>query len=112
MELQQGQSVSLLSMHQDQVTAPANGFEVIAGCNFCTNYITRYKNQVLTIQTHPEFSAEFFLALLKATKQKYSNSSMQKTLKTSGDAVDKDKLNKLIKKFIEGIFDSQYEITS
>ncbi|GAB2648089.1 type 1 glutamine amidotransferase [Vibrio panuliri] len=63
-ELKAGQRMNLIAIHQDQVVKPGKGFEVLAGSEFCPIYITRYKNQVLTVQAHPEFSGVFFNALL------------------------------------------------
>ena len=77
-ELNAGQSMKLISIHQDQVVKPGNQFEVIAGNQFCPNYITRYKNQVLTVQGHPEFSGPFFNALLEQRTDQFNEEQRHK----------------------------------
>ncbi|WP_024606951.1 type 1 glutamine amidotransferase [Pseudoalteromonas sp. TAB23] len=107
--LQQGQKLSLFSMHQDQVIKPPKEFKVIAGSDFCVNYITCYQDQILTIQGHPEFSTQFFLALIHETKQNYCDLTIQKALKSSKKSVDSKILNTLIGKFIKEGSDHEYE---
>lgn len=66
-----GEEVSIFSMHQDQVIKLADGFEIIAGNDFCPNYMTCLDNQVLTVQGHPEFERSFFQDLLNERKNKF-----------------------------------------
>lgn len=100
--LKQGQKVSLFSMHQDQVVKPASGFDVIAGNDFCPNYITSYQEQVFTIQAHPEFSAQFFQALLFERKEKFDDLAMSQAINSSKNTVDNIRVNMLISQFIKG----------
>ncbi|WP_260259295.1 type 1 glutamine amidotransferase [Vibrio intestinalis] len=60
-----GDGLNILSIHQDQVIALAPNFESVAGSDFCPHFVTRYKNTVLTIQGHPEFTPAFLLNLIK-----------------------------------------------
>lgn len=57
---------SMVAWHQDQVTAPPKMADVIGTSDFCENAILAYGDQALTIQPHPEFTAEFMGALLDA----------------------------------------------
>ncbi|GGP68531.1 type 1 glutamine amidotransferase [Shewanella saliphila] len=109
LELRQGEKLSLFAMHQDQVIRPAKAFEIIAGNHFCPNYMTRFQNQVLTMQGHPEFNAQFFLALLQETRQKYNEHTMSNAIATSKISVDNMMFNKLVSQFITNISDTKYE---
>ncbi|MGI2110349.1 type 1 glutamine amidotransferase [Shewanella frigidimarina] len=102
MELCQGQKLSLFSMHQDQVIKLAKDFAVIAGNDFCLNYITRYREQVFTVQGHPEFSAQFFLAFLQEIKEKFSDLAINTAITSSTNTVDSKEFNLLIGQFING----------
>ena len=64
-----GESLSLLAVHQDQVTEPAPGFERLATSAHCPWYASR-RGQTLTIQGHPEFDREFFSALMQRVREK------------------------------------------
>ncbi|MDV7105771.1 type 1 glutamine amidotransferase [Vibrio sp. TH_r3] len=77
-ELNAGQNMKLISIHQDQVVKPANKFAVMAGNQFCPNYITRYKDQVLTVQGHPEFNGPFFNALLEQRTDQFNEEQRHK----------------------------------
>ena len=46
----------ILVSHQDQVTVPAEGSEVLAGSAFCPNAVCQLGRHILTFQGHPEFS--------------------------------------------------------
>lgn len=71
-QLHAGETISILAIHQDQVVRPAKCFDIIAGNDFCPNYLTRYKKQVLTVQGHPEFNFLFFSALINASENSFS----------------------------------------
>jgi len=61
--VQAGQSLHLLSFHQDQVDKLPTGFDILAGSEFTPYFVTKYKNQILTTQGHPEMSAKYIEAL-------------------------------------------------
>jgi len=67
---QDSESLVLLSFHQDQVTSLPQGFEVLASSEFCPYYVSRYQQQVLTTQGHPEMSAEYILAIVDLFEEK------------------------------------------
>ncbi|WP_438465979.1 type 1 glutamine amidotransferase [Marinomonas sp. PE14-40] len=64
------ESLVLLSFHQDQVDTMPSGFEVLAASEFCPFYVTRYQQQVLTTQGHPEMSAAYILAIVNLFEEK------------------------------------------
>ena len=77
-ELKAGQTMQLIAIHQDQVIKPGKGFEVLASNEFCPYYLTRYQDQILTVQGHPEFSGDFFNALLMLRADKFKPDEIQK----------------------------------
>ncbi len=60
------QPTELMAFHQDQVTALPEEAEVIGSTDFCQFAMLAYGNKALTVQPHPEFTAEFMVNLLKA----------------------------------------------
>ncbi len=57
--------VSVMAFHQDQVVKPPKDAKVIGSTPFCENAVLVYGNKALSIQPHPEFSDDFFAALLE-----------------------------------------------
>ena len=70
-------SLTLLSFHQDQVVSLAQGFDTLAGSEFCPYYVTGFKNQVLTTQGHPEMSADYILAIVTLFEEKIGKKAAQ-----------------------------------
>ncbi|MFX0540643.1 type 1 glutamine amidotransferase [Roseovarius sp. S4756] len=54
-----GQPMALNAWHQDQVTRLPEGATVIGQNEFCDNAALVYDNRILTVQPHPEHTAEF-----------------------------------------------------
>lgn len=98
--IKRGQNLSLIAIHQDQVVIPAPCFEVVAGSDFCPNYVTRYKDQVLTVQGHPEFNFPFFSALVKERQENFSKEEMESVLKRGPTHQDGDDFNRLTRCFL------------
>lgn len=63
-----GSSDQIMAWHQDQVTELPEGAEVIGSNNFCEYAMLAYGDKALTIQPHPEFTAEFMADLLEARR--------------------------------------------
>ena len=58
--------IAVSASHQDQVVEPPPGATVLAGSDFCPFGALRYGDQhALSIQLHPEFSADFSRALIE-----------------------------------------------
>lgn len=53
-----GQTISMNAWHQDQVVEVPEGAQVIGSNEFCANAALVYGDNILTIQPHPEFTAE------------------------------------------------------
>lgn len=60
-----GNTMTLLAMHQDQVTETPPEAEVVLSNDFCANAGLAYKGNALSFQPHPEFTPKFYRALLE-----------------------------------------------
>ncbi len=60
-----GQPMSLNAWHQDQVTQLPPGATVIGQNEFCDNAALLYGDRILTMQPHPEHTAEFVGRLIE-----------------------------------------------
>lgn len=56
----------IIAWHQDQVTQRPEMATVVGASDFCENAILVYGDQALTIQPHPEFTADFMGDLLES----------------------------------------------
>ncbi|WP_255012482.1 type 1 glutamine amidotransferase [Roseovarius sp. M141] len=61
-----GQPMALNAWHQDQVTQLPQGATVIGRNEFCDNAALLYGDRILTIQPHPEHTAEFVGRLIES----------------------------------------------
>lgn len=64
----QGEDQTIIAWHQDQVVERPVGAKVIGSSEFCENAILAYGDIALTIQPHPEFTADFMAGLLEARR--------------------------------------------
>ncbi|MFA7553993.1 MAG: GMP synthase [Spongiibacteraceae bacterium] len=71
------QDFNLLVSHQDQVTIPAKGAEVLATSDFCSYAICQIGNHILSFQGHPEFNVDYSRELLNLRVDKYSRQCYQ-----------------------------------
>lgn len=62
-------SVRMLVSHQDQVVTVPKGMKVIAGNDFCPNFMLAKDNHIFTVQGHPEFSSEFTGKLVEKRRE-------------------------------------------
>ena len=60
-----GENLTLLAMHQDQVTETPPEAEIVLSNDFCKNAGLAYKGKAISYQPHPEFTPKFYRALLK-----------------------------------------------
>lgn len=56
--------VPVMVWHQDQVIAAPDGAEVIGGSDFCPIGALRYRQNILSVQFHPEFTDSYMRDLL------------------------------------------------
>jgi GMP synthase-like glutamine amidotransferase len=59
---------TVMAWHRDQVVELPEGAEVTGGSDFCQYAMLTYGDRALTIQPHPEFTAEFLTDLLAARR--------------------------------------------
>lgn len=59
------ETMALNAWHQDQVTKLPEGAEVIASSDFCENAALVIGDKIMTIQPHPEFTADLVAGLIK-----------------------------------------------
>ena len=55
--------------HQDQVLALPPGAEVLASSGHCENFAVRFAPDVIGLQGHPEFEADFMDAIIQARRE-------------------------------------------
>lgn len=55
---------TIMAWHQDQVVELPDGAEVLASSKFCQYAMLGYGDRALTVQPHPEFTAEFMADLI------------------------------------------------
>ena len=60
---------ALLAWHQDQVTVPPPGAEIIASTDFCRYAGMRIGDFTMTLQPHPEFTPAFICGLAAARRE-------------------------------------------
>lgn len=56
--------IDLIVSHQDQVVELPPHAQVIAGSDFCPNYLLQYGDHFLSVQGHPEFEKAYSEALM------------------------------------------------
>jgi GMP synthase (glutamine-hydrolysing) len=61
----EGTQLQLNAWHQDQVVTRPDGARVLASNDFCENAMLAYGDHILTIQPHPEFTAQEIQSLLE-----------------------------------------------
>ena len=59
-----GQRLTMNAWHQDQVTTPPPGAQVIASSPFCQYAGLAYDDRGLSVQAHPEFADDFVKGLI------------------------------------------------
>lgn len=63
-----GQENHIIAWHQDQVVEVPAGAEVTGSSEFCQVAMLRYGDRAMSLQSHPEFTPDFFTALLKSRR--------------------------------------------
>jgi GMP synthase-like glutamine amidotransferase len=68
---------NILVSHQDQVVELPTGTELLAGSDFCPNYLMQIDSHILTIQGHPEFTKEYCKDLMISREDNVSESEFR-----------------------------------
>ena len=78
----------IIVSHQDQVTAPPENAQCLAGSDFCPYFVLRYAPCFLSIQGHPEFSRDFMAELLKLREDSVSKEQLAQATHSLQQPVD------------------------
>jgi GMP synthase-like glutamine amidotransferase len=70
----------LLYLHQDQVVEVPDGGAVLAKADHCPVAALQVDEQMLGIQAHPEFSAEYLVALLHAREERIGHDVVERAI--------------------------------
>ncbi|WP_020406432.1 type 1 glutamine amidotransferase [Hahella ganghwensis] len=98
----EGETIRVLSMHQDQVMKPAPGFDSLAHSEFCPHPITHKSQHILTFQSHPEFVDELFADLCHKIREKVDQELIESTLLKMGQEDDRHPVRRLVAEFLLG----------
>lgn len=85
---QNGQTVSLIYFHQDQVTELPVGAVRMAGNSFCKNAAYYIDHHIFCLQGHPEFTPSYSHALLAALKSRIGTEQTDRALSSLASATD------------------------
>ncbi|MDA1097801.1 MAG: gamma-glutamyl-gamma-aminobutyrate hydrolase family protein [Proteobacteria bacterium] len=75
-------SLALLASHQDQVTTPPPGAEVLAGSAFCPIGVMTVGPNVLSIQNHPEMTRDFAAELYRMRRDQMGGEVVETALES------------------------------
>jgi GMP synthase-like glutamine amidotransferase len=82
--------LSLLACHQDQVVTPPAGARVLASSEFCEYAMLAVGENVITVQAHPEFSAEYAGELYESRRERFGEEATERGLATLGEPTQAD----------------------
>jgi len=100
--LKTGEYLNLIAMHQDQVERIAPEFKSVAGSDFCPHAITIKDSHILTLQSHPEFKANFFIQLCERVRENAGNEMVnqaQQQVTEEGEG-DRKRMTQTIQQFV------------
>lgn len=75
-----GDVVSTLVSHQDQVTVPPPGAEVLASSDFCPYAMLQILPNVASLQSHPEMPAAYCRALYESRRERIGDDRVDEAL--------------------------------
>jgi cytochrome P450/GMP synthase-like glutamine amidotransferase len=94
-------ALHFIALHQDQVTTPAPGTQVIAGNDFCPLGITTIGERVLTIQAHPEMSTKLARAIYESQRASQGDALTDAAAQSLQNPVDDDLAARWVLAFIQ-----------
>ncbi|KTD67325.1 MULTISPECIES: glutamine amidotransferase-related protein [Legionella] len=74
--------LNLIVSHQDQVLVLPSEAEVLAASDFCPFYMLQIRDNLLTVQGHPEFSKVYSQALIEMRKNRLGEELVECGLKS------------------------------
>jgi GMP synthase-like glutamine amidotransferase len=84
----EAQGLRLIAFHQDQVTKPAPGSQILAGNAFCPVGITTIGDNALTIQAHPEMTTRLARALYEIQRPQLGDTPTDEAVQSLGGDID------------------------
>ncbi|MBU2982760.1 type 1 glutamine amidotransferase [Lentibacter algarum] len=91
-----GANMSLNAWHQDQVVDLPEGAEVIGSNAFCANAALLIDGTILTIQPHPEFTADVIDGLIKYRSGTVPDALVKSARENLGSPTQSDKFGELM----------------
>lgn len=73
---------NILVSHQDQIVELPKNAEILAGSEFCPNYLMQVGNHFLSLQGHPEFTKSYSNDLLRLRRNLFSNFEFDYAMKS------------------------------
>ncbi|MEE8059830.1 MAG: amidotransferase [Pseudomonadales bacterium] len=95
-----GTPFSILVSHQDQVTAPAVGAQILASSEFCPMAMCQLDDYMLSFQGHPEFTPDYSQALLDLRRETYGKELYKEGVKSLNLPIDQQLVAGWIMDFI------------
>ncbi|WP_035517532.1 glutamine amidotransferase-related protein [Pseudohaliea rubra] len=90
----------VLVSHQDQVQRPAPGSAVLAGSEFCENAVCQVGNHILTLQGHPEFSADYAREIMNFRRGIIGEATYQEGMASLAEAPERERMGRWILAFL------------
>jgi GMP synthase-like glutamine amidotransferase len=92
------------AFHQDQVEGAPHSARVVASSDFCPNALLYYPDFALTIQGHPEFSAEYATDLIELRRgSSFDNSTAEKGLEAVMNRTNSETFARIARELIARI---------
>ena len=82
------EQIRILASHQDQVALLRPGATLLAGNDFCPNFMFLQGDHIVAIQGHPEFSVEYNRALIERRRGLLPDERYQSSLSSLEGEVD------------------------
>ena len=95
------QDFKLLVSHRDQVTRLPDSAEVLAGSDFCPNYMLQYGAHFLSIQGHPEFSKSYSKDLMNSRRDSIPHDRVTQGIDSLTEDPDSDLIAQWIMQFFK-----------
>ena len=80
--------VNVLVSHQDQVVELPTGAELIASNDFCPNSMYTVNQNILSIQGHPEFSADYAGTMMETRREQIGETAYSTALASFENSTD------------------------
>ncbi len=85
---QKPQDLKILVSHQDQVTEIKGNHQVLAGSDFCPNFMVQWDQHFLSIQGHPEWQNSYSQDLMHLRRNIIPAEKVEKGLASLADKTD------------------------